>query len=68
VIQIRSTGENRTKRGITIADESGSSVGLTFWGECGDREDITVGSIVAIKGAKVSDYGGVSLNCDDNSS
>lgn len=67
-IQIRSTGENKDKRTITLADESGVSVGVTFWGECGNRPEIAVGAIIAIKGAKISNYGGVSLNIDDSSS
>lgn len=67
-IQIRSTGEYRDKRSITLADESGISVGATLWGECSGAHDIQIGHVMAVKGAKLSDYGGVSLNIDDNSS
>lgn len=40
----------------------------TLWGECSGNEQIGVGQIIAIKGAKTSSYGGVSLNVDDSSS
>ena len=51
----------RDKRNISLADDTGLSLGATFWGELGNL-DLQVGQILAIKGAKVSDYGGKSLN------
>ena len=50
-----------------IADETALSVGATLWGESASKYNIEVGTVIAVKGAKVSDYGGVSLNIDDNS-
>ena len=38
----------------------------TFWGACALKEGIDVGTILAIKGAKISDYGGKSLNVSDD--
>jgi len=37
---------------------------MTIWGDEASRNDIAVGTILAIRGAKVSDYGGKSLNVD----
>lgn len=67
-IQIKATGDFRDKRTIQIADESGSSVSTTLWGQSASIEDIGIGQIIAIKGAKTSSYGGISLNVDDGSS
>jgi hypothetical protein len=61
-------GEVRDKRTIQIADEAGVSVATTLWGLCSGNDEIGVGQIIAIKGAKTSNYGGVSLNVDDSSS
>ena len=63
-IQIRSTGELRDKRTITVSDDSGVSIMATLWGEIAGDEKITVGQIIAAKGVKVSEYGGKSLNID----
>lgn len=40
----------------------------TFWGDVAKDEGLKEGVIVAIKGAKVSDYGGKSLNVSSESS
>jgi hypothetical protein len=34
----------------------------TFWGESAQMDGLEIGNILAIKGAKVSEYGGKSLN------
>ena len=62
------SGENRDKRTLTIADESGLSVGMTLWGCLGSDFEYAEGQIMAVKNARVSDYGGKSLNCGDGSS
>ena len=62
---MKSTGEQRDKRTITLIDDSGIDIQATIWGEQASRSDIEVGSIIAIRGAKVSDYGGKSLNISD---
>lgn len=38
----------------------------TFWGPLAQNPNVIVGSVVAIKGAKVSDYGGKSLNVSES--
>ncbi|KAH3732173.1 Replication protein A 70 kDa DNA-binding subunit [Pelomyxa schiedti] len=55
-----------TKRVVTICDNSATSVELTLWGEQAEL-DVMVDSIVAIKSAKVSDYGGCSLSANKSS-
>ena len=60
-IQIKATGEYRDRRTITLDDDSGMSIMATFWGDAANI-DLAVGSIIAIKGARVSTYGGLSLN------
>lgn len=65
-ITMKSTGEMRDKRTITLTDDSNVSIQATIWGENATRGDIQVGSILATKGAKISDYGGKSLNIGDS--
>jgi replication factor A1 len=61
-IQIKQTGEMRNRRSLTLSDDSGVSISATVWGDQSLRGDLEVGAVLAIKGAKVSDYGGKSLN------
>ena len=50
---------------ITISDEENYSINATIWGEgCKDSKYVE-GCIIAVKGARVSDYGGKSLNIGD---
>jgi len=56
----------RDKRTVTVTDDTGVSIMATLWGDCANNEKLKEGSIIAIKGAKVSDYGGKSLNIDNN--
>lgn len=66
-ILIKSTGQMKDKRTITLVDDTGISLGATMWGELG-KMDIQEGQILAVKGAGVSDYGGRSLNLSNESS
>ncbi|KAI9048739.1 hypothetical protein LZ554_007570 [Drepanopeziza brunnea f. sp. 'monogermtubi'] len=50
------------KRELTLVDESDFSVRLTIWGKSAVSFDATPESIIAFKGAKVSDFGGRSLS------
>lgn len=56
----------RDKRTITLTDDSGLSLQATLWGEVAQMNGLEVGTILAIKGAKVSDYGGKSLNISND--
>ena len=57
------------RRHVQIADDSGKSISITFWGDelCG-RNDFALGAVLAIKAAKTSEFGGRSLNCSSDSS
>ncbi|XP_074495993.1 replication protein A 70 kDa DNA-binding subunit [Sebastes fasciatus] len=51
-----------SKRTIDLMDQSGKLVSVTLWGEEAEKFESTGQPILAIKGAKVSDFGGRSLN------
>lgn len=65
-IQLKNTGEMRDRRQIALGDESGLSMMATLWGDLAKNEKVQIGTVMAIKGAKVSDYGGKSLNISDS--
>jgi replication factor A1 len=46
------------KRSVKIADQSNRNIDLTFWGDQAHNFQGQVGSILALKGAKVSEYRG----------
>lgn len=54
----------RKKREVTIVDDSGFDVRLTFWGEVGMKPDEFWAKhpIVLAKGCRISSFGGVSLS------
>jgi replication factor A1 len=56
------TQKEMIKRDIVIVDKSSTEVGLTLWGGKAESFDGSDNPIVCIKGAKVSDYNGVSLS------
>ena len=55
------TQKELQKRDVVLVDKSLTEVGLTLWGATAQNFDGTNNPILAIKGAKVSDYNGVSL-------
>lgn len=59
----KTTQKQLTKRNVTLADQTGCSVSLTLWNQDATGfPDDKVGQIVAIKGTRTSDFGGVTLN------
>lgn len=56
----------KNKRSLQIADESGLQIQVTLWGNNATKLEFTEGKVFAIKGAKVSDYQGKSLNAGDD--
>jgi len=66
---VSKAGKPLTKLEVTIADESGASIRATIWGDkakdlkpkLGDGQ----GSILAIKGARISDWGGRTVSAGD---
>lgn len=43
-------------------DDSSYSIVCTLWGDICEKNVLTTGDIIAISGARVSDYGGKSIN------
>lgn len=58
----KTTQQPYSKRDMTLVDQSGYSVKLTVWGKLALNFDAYPESIMAFKGAKVSDFGGRSLS------
>ncbi|XP_051933461.1 replication protein A 70 kDa DNA-binding subunit isoform X1 [Hippocampus zosterae] len=61
------TNREVSKRTINLMDASGKMVMLTLWGEEAEQFNGTSQPIVAVKGAKLSDFGGVSLSASFSS-
>eukprot|EP00116_Pleurobrachia_bachei_P004053 sb/3464315/ len=61
-------GKELTKREIKIQDKSGAAINLTLWGNDAINFDNTLPEpVVAVKGAKVSDFGGRTVSVSFNS-
>ncbi|XP_061538402.1 replication protein A 70 kDa DNA-binding subunit isoform X1 [Phycodurus eques] len=56
-----------SKRTLNLMDTSGKMVTVTLWGDEAEHFDGTSQPVVAIKGAKVSDFGGRSLSASFSS-
>lgn len=61
-ITVRSNNREVAKRNICLMDMSGKVVTATLWGEDADKFDGSRQPVMAIKGARVSDFGGRSLS------
>lgn len=61
-ITSQKTNKDFSKRELTLADDSQTSVRLTIWGNAAQTFDAPTESIIAFKGVKVSDFGGRSLS------
>lgn len=61
MISLRSQKE-KIRRNLTIVDESSCSIQCTLWGEICEKTQVRLGDIIALSGARVSEYGGKSLN------
>ena len=67
-VTVKSSGRDTLKKSITIADESGSSIELTIWGEKADRIGPEAkGSVILTKGCRVGDYNGRTLSTSGSS-
>ncbi|XP_041348869.1 replication protein A 70 kDa DNA-binding subunit-like [Gigantopelta aegis] len=58
----RQSQKEITKRDLTIVDQSGMSVNLTLWGSEASSFSGNNNPIIAVKGARLSDFGGRSLS------
>ncbi|KAI8504968.1 60S acidic ribosomal protein P1 [Branchiostoma belcheri] len=61
-ITTRQTNREVNKRDLQIVDMSGKQVNLTLWGGEADKFDGSSCPVIAIKGARLSDFGGRSLS------
>ncbi|KAL9980927.1 hypothetical protein ACROYT_G009569 [Oculina patagonica] len=63
-ITTKTTNRQVSKRDITLLDRSEKSVRATLWGEDAEKFDEHVGKnpVLALKGARVSEFGGRSLS------
>lgn len=58
----RTTNKELVKRDIKLVDQSNKEVSLTLWGSDAEKFDGSLNPVVAVKGAKVSDFNGRSLS------
>jgi len=60
---------SKEMRNIMVVDEGGLSINLCIWGEYANKFDLGSDEhpVLAIKRANVSDYGGKSLNSNEDS-
>ncbi|PVD31676.1 hypothetical protein C0Q70_07094 [Pomacea canaliculata] len=58
----RQTQKEITKRDLQIVDQSGVAINLTLWGDEAVKFNGNGHPVIAVKGAKLSDFGGRSLS------
>jgi replication factor A1 len=46
------------KRDLIVVDDSNSSVRLTLWGKQAEQFSTPIGSVIAFKGVRVSEFNG----------
>ncbi|XP_078080799.1 replication protein A 70 kDa DNA-binding subunit [Mustelus asterias] len=61
-ITVRSNNREVSKRNVNLLDMSGKIVSTTLWGEDAEKFDGSQQPVVAIKGVRLSDFGGRSLS------
>lgn len=59
----RSTNREMRKRELHVVDQSKKEVSITLWADDAENFSASDGAVIAVKGARVSDFGGRSLNC-----
>jgi len=64
-IQTKS-GDRRDKREVKLADESKAMINITLWGDVCHKNDFALGTLVALKSCRVSEFGGRSCNASSN--
>jgi len=68
LFQPKNGGPSKDRRSINIIDESGMQIVITLWGNNASKFKFEEGHILAVRGARVSDYGGKTLNIGDDHS
>jgi len=61
-IMSKTTNRPYSKREVTLVDQTRHQVRLTLWGDSALNFNVPLESVIAFKGAKVSDFGGRSLS------
>lgn len=59
---------SKDRKNVVLADESNLSITVSLWGKNALIEDYQIGQVMALKGARVSNYNGCSLNSGDEHS
>lgn len=67
-VNIKQSGAVKDRRNICIADESNLSIQVSLWGANARTDGYSEGQVLALRGARVSDYNGKSLNSGDEHS
>ncbi|KAK8719691.1 hypothetical protein OTU49_013857, partial [Cherax quadricarinatus] len=67
-VQQKSSGRELKKRDIQIVDDTNREVRVTLWGTTAENFDGSQQPVLAIKGAKLSDFNGRSLSLLSSSS
>ena len=52
----------KVRKYLTLVDETSYSIVVTLWGDICEKSVLSAGDIIGISGARISDYGGKSLN------
>ncbi|KAH3666257.1 hypothetical protein OGAPHI_004446 [Ogataea philodendri] len=61
-IVAKSTGKPFDRRDVVLVDKTGFAVNVGLWNKHAREFNVSVGSVVAFKGARVQDFGGKSLS------
>jgi ssDNA-binding replication factor A large subunit len=62
-------GSQKVRKYVTLIDDSGCAISLTLWAEMCDRiTNANLDKVVAVKGVRVSEYCGKSLNAAEDHS
>lgn len=59
-------GSSRDKRTILLADDTDHSIDVTVWGELASTGQFDLGTLVAFKSTRVSEFSGRSLNASSD--
>jgi replication factor A1 len=62
---VKNSGSERERKNIVIVDDSNLAITASLWGKHAQMS-LLEGELVALKGARVSDYNGKSLNVGDD--
>lgn len=60
-------GVKKDKLTVLLADETSKTISLSFWGDQATMSEYKDNPVIALKGVRVSNYGGKSLNCVEES-